>query len=338
MRKRALGNTGLMVSEIGFGGIPIQRVTKETTKLVLDECLNQGINFIDTARGYTISESLIGYSIKDTRDSWIIATKSMARDYDSMKNDIEISLRELKTDFIDLYQCHFVKTKDQLDQIMSEDGAFRALQEAKNEGKIGHIGITSHHSEIIDMALKLDAFETIQFPYNIVETQGIELFKEAHGKGVGVIIMKPIAGGAISNGELSVKYILNNPHVTSAIPGMESIEVVNKNALIGKSDLKLTEDELKEISDIKDELSGGFCRRCGYCLPCVKGIDIPTQFVFEGYLVRYNLKDWAIDRYDSQVLKADDCIHCKKCEDKCPYNLPISDMMTRVSNNFKTMR
>lgn len=338
MRKRALGNTGLMVSEIGFGGIPIQRVTKETTKEVLEECLRQGVNFIDTARGYTISESLIGYSIKECRDSWILATKSMARDYESMKKDIEISLRELATDHIDLYQCHFVKTEGQLDQIMSEDGAFRALKEAKEEGKIGHIGITSHHSEIIDMALKLDSFETIQFPYNIVETQGVDLFEIAHSKGVGVIVMKPIAGGAIENGELSVKYILNNPNITTAIPGMESIAVVQRNAVIGKSDLMLSDDELKEILEIKEELSGGFCRRCGYCLPCVKGIDIPTQFVFEGYLVRYNLKDWAIDRYDSQALKADDCIHCKKCESKCPYNLPISDMMTRVSNNFKTLR
>lgn len=339
MRKRILGRTGLEVSEIGFGGIPIQRVDEKTTKDVILECRKQKINFIDTARGYTVSEELIGNALEGMREDFIIATKSMARDYEAMKRDIEISLKNLRTDYIDLYQFHFVKSIEEVEKIMSDDGAYKALLEAKNAGKIGHIGITSHNADILENALEnYDQFETIQFPYNPVESQGEKLFEKAHEKNIGVIVMKPIAGGAIDNGELSLKYILNNKNVTIAIPGMESVEKVQKNSAIGYNSIDLSRDELEELEKIKADLSGGFCRRCGYCLPCVKGIDIPAQFIVEGYLMRYNLPEWASKRYEGFEIKADDCIECGVCEDRCPYNLNIRTMLKRVAKNFKEYR
>lgn len=334
MRKRILGRTGLEVTEVGFGGIPIQRVDHTATKVLLDASLASGMNFIDSARGYTVSEALIGEAIEGKRDQWILATKSTARDYENMKADVEISLKNLKTNYIDLYQFHFVKEVAQLEMILSENGAYRALEEAKAAGKIGHIGITSHSADILKLALEKDCFDTIQFPYNPVETQGEGVFELAKEKNVGVIIMKPIAGGAIDQGEVSIKYILNNPNVTVAIPGMDALEQIEKNTKVAKNSLELSQEELEIIKGIKEELDGGFCRRCNYCAPCSQGIDIPLQFVVEGYLTRYNLQDWANDRYNSLDIKADDCIQCGVCETRCPYDLPIGEMMKRVSKNF----
>lgn len=334
MRKRVLGRTGLEVSEVGFGGIPIQRVGEAMTQQLLDASLEAGINFIDSARGYTVSEALIGKALEGKRDKWIIATKSTSRDYEGMKADVEISLKNLRTDYIDLYQFHFVKTEEQLDLILSESGGMKALLEAKEAGKIGHIGITSHSADVLKIALEKDCFETIQFPYNPVETQGEGIFELAKEKNVGVILMKPIAGGAIQKGEVSIKYVLNNPNVTVAIPGMDSLEQVEKNTRVAKEPLSLSQSELEVIKAIKEELDGGFCRRCNYCSPCTQGIDIPLQFVVEGYLTRYNLKDWANERYSGLETRAEDCVQCGACESRCPYDLPIGQMMQRVSKNF----
>jgi len=263
----------------------------------------------------------------------------MVRDYEGMKKDIEISLNNLKTDYIDLYQFHFVKTIEDLHKIMSDDGAYKALLEAKEAGKIGHIGITSHSADILEKAITdYDVFETIQFPYNPVENQGENLFEKAHKKNIGIIVMKPIAGGAIDNGELSIKYILNNKNITIAIPGMESVEKVQKNSAVGSNSIELSREELNELEKIREDLSGGFCRRCGYCMPCVKGIDIPAQFIIEGYLMRYNLPEWASKRYEALEIKADDCIECGVCEERCPYNLNIRSMLKRVSKNFREYR
>ena len=187
---KSLGNTNMIIKEVGFGGIPIQRITQEETNKVVEELVNQGINFIDTARGYTVSEEYIGNAIEGIREKFYIATKSMSRNYEDMKRDIDISLKNLKTDYIDLYQIHNLKVEE-YHTIFNDDKAYRALLEAKNEGKIKHIGITSHSLETISKAVEGGKFETIQFPYNIVEDQADEVFKRAYEKGIGTITMKP---------------------------------------------------------------------------------------------------------------------------------------------------
>lgn len=334
METRILGRTNLKVTVIGVGGIPIQKVTQEETNKMFEEVCNQGINFIDTARGYGVSEEYIGNALIGIRDKFVIATKSTERTYEKMKDDIEVSLKNLKTDYIDLYQLHFIKDLDVYKQVMSKNGAYRALVEAKELGKIKHIGITAHKKEVIELALKEDLFETIQFPYNPIENQGEYLFEIAKRKNVGVIIMKPIAGGAFENGEISIKYILNNKNITSVIPGMENVDLVKRNAKVGKNDYALSEIEKKELKDTIDRLGETFCRRCGYCEPCEAGISIPTQFILEGYLLRYNLKKWATDRYNSLDKTAKDCTECGVCLTRCPYNLPIPEMMRKVAKSF----
>ena len=334
MKKRKLGSTGLEVSIIGFGGIPLQRLKEAEALEVVKYAINQGINFIDTARGYTVSEGYIGKAIEASRDQLILATKSPVRDYEGMKEALEESFKDLKTDYIDLYQFHFVRYKADLEKIMSEDGAYKALSEAKAAGKIGHIGITGHSADLMLEAINLEKFETIQFPFNIVEDQGTELFKRAKELNMGTIVMKPIAGGAISEGELSLKYILNKEFIDAAIPGMDTKEIIDKNINVGKNLTPLSIDEFNKIDAIAKTLGEDFCRRCGYCLPCPQGIDIPTQFIFEAYLNKYQIPDWANERYASLSVNASDCIECGQCENKCPYNLPIIDMLKKVDQAF----
>lgn len=326
---KSLGNTNMIIKEVGFGGIPIQRITQEETNKVVEELANQGINFIDTARGYTVSEEYIGNAIEGRREKFYIATKSMSRNYEDMKKDIDISLKNLKTDYIDLYQIHNLKVEE-YDTIFNDDKAYRALLEAKKEGKIKHIGITSHSLETISKAVEGGKFETIQFPYNIVEDQADEVFKRAYEKGIGTITMKPLAGGAIDNGPLAIKYILSKEYIDVAIPGMNTIEQVKENISV-ISDKKLTHEDKLSIEKIRKNLNGNFCRRCEYCLPCPKNINIPQNFLLEGYYTRYNLKEWALERYESLGdAKASKCIECGICEEKCPYNLPIRSMLKNV--------
>ena len=334
MEKRILCSTELEVSIIGLGGIPLQRLKEDDAIQVVKYAIDQGINFIDTARGYSVSEEFIGKAIEDSRDQLILATKSPARDYEGMKKALEESFKNLKTNYIDLYQFHFVRYKKDLEKIMSENGAYKALTEAKASGKIGHIGITGHSADLMLEAINLEKFETIQFPFNIIEDQGTELFNRAKELNMGTIVMKPIAGGAITEGELSLKYILNKIFIDSAMPGIDTKEIIDKNVAIGNNLTALSIDEFNKIDSISQKLGENFCRRCGYCLPCPQGIDIPTQFIFEAYLNKYQIPQWANDRYASLSVDAGDCIQCGQCEDKCPYNLPIIEMLKKVDQAF----
>lgn len=328
-----LGRTGLKISRLGFGGIPIQRIDEAQAKQLLDAVRAAGINFIDTARGYTVSEELIGAAIEGHRDEFVLATKSMARDKASMARDIEISLKNLRTDHIDLYQIHNCPP-DQLEQVCGEDGALAALLEAKAAGKIGHIGITAHSSETFAKALELDWVETVMFPYSIVETQGEELMAKAKEKNIGFIDMKPMAGGAIEDPDLAIRYICANPNVGVVIPGMYSVEEVAQNVSAAENVDPFTAEETAAIEKIRRELGTTFCRRCGYCAPCSVGINIPNMFVFHGYLSRYGLQDWAKDRYAAMPAKAGNCVECGICETRCPYQLPIREMLKKVAEDF----
>lgn len=334
MLKRTLGSTGLEVSIIGFGGIPIQRITKDEAVAMIIEAEKQGINFIDTARGYTVSEEFIGQALEGRRDKWIIASKTMARTYKEMKEEIEISLKNLKTNYIDLYQCHNVSKPDQYETLMSDQGALIALKEAKAAGKIGHIGFTSHSVDILMKAIESDEFETIQFPFNPIESQGVKAFERAIEKNMGTIVMKPIAGGAFTNPTLSLKYVLNKEFITVAIPGMDSLDQVVENADVGRNLTPLTDDEKLVIAEVVNELGTTFCRRCGYCLPCPQNIDIPLQFIFHGYYTRYNMPDWAQGRFEKLEYSAKDCVECGICETRCPYDLPIREMLKDVNRTF----
>ena len=328
-----LGKTGLFVSRVGFGGIPIQRISSEECTKLFDSVVAHGINYIDTARAYTVSEAYLGEALRGRREQFILATKSMARSREDMARDIETSLNNLQTDYIDLYQIHN-PNMTQLDTVLAPGGAMEALQEAKAAGKIGHIGLTAHSPSVFERALELDEIETIMFPYNVVERQGEELIARCQEKNVGFIAMKPMAGGAIEDATLAMRYIVSNPAATIVIPGMYCEGEVEQNVAAAQNTAPLSEEERAAADAVLATLGEHFCRRCNYCAPCAVGISIPNVFLFEGYLSRYGLEDWARERYATLSVKASACIGCGACEDRCPYHLPIRQMLKESAEKF----
>ena len=328
-----LGKTGLQVSRMGFGGIPIQRIGPEEAKTLIDAVEAAGVNFIDTARAYTNSEELLGQALEGRREKFILATKAMSRDKEGMEKDIETSLKNLRTDYIDLYQMHNI-TVQQLEQVCAPGGALEALMEAKAAGKVRHIGITAHIPESFRAALELDWVETVMFPYNIVESQGAELMEQARAKNIGFINMKSLAGGAIEDAHLALRFAASNPNVTVVLPGMYTPEEVAQNAAAIADASPLTAEELARAEEVRRQLGTNFCRRCNYCAPCTVGISISQTFLFQGYLSRYGLADWAKARYGALSVKAGECVECGACEERCPYQLPIRDMLKKVAEDF----
>ena len=333
MEYRILGKTGLKISRLGFGGIPIQRIDAEGTKALMHRMKAAGINYIDTARGYTVSEEYLGYALEGIREHFVIATKSMARTKEAMAADIDISLKNLRTDYIDLYQVHNA-TPEQLQQVMAPGGALEALQEAKAAGKIGHIGLTAHSLETFKLALDLDWVETFMFPYNIVETQAEKLIAECAKRNIGFVDMKPLAGGAIEDATLALRYICANDAVTVVIPGMAEEKELEQNLAAVNNTTPITAEEKAAFLEVRNQLGTNFCRRCNYCQPCAAGINISGCFLFDGYLSRYGLGEWAKGRYNAMGKHASDCIGCGACESRCPYNLPIREMLKKVASHF----
>ncbi len=329
-----LGKTGLRVSCMGFGGIPIQKVDASVTHALMERLAQRGVNYIDTARGYTVSEQFLGEALEGgLREKFVIATKSMSRTKEDMARDIDISLKNLRTDYIDLYQIHNPSLAE-LEQVLAPGGALEALMEAKAAGKIRHLGLTAHMAAVFERALELDWVETVMFPYNIVETQGEELMAKCREKNVGFICMKPMAGGALEDARLALRFIRQNENVSVVIPGMYDIREIDENLAAVEDTSALTEEELLKIQTIRRELGTQFCRRCNYCQPCTAGISISGIFVLEGYLQRYGLGDWAQKRYDALNKKAGDCVGCGACEKRCPYQLPIRQMLARCKQEF----
>ena len=329
-----LGKTGLRVSRMGFGGIPIQKVDASVTHALMERLAQRGVNYIDTARGYTVSEQFLGEVLEGgLREKFVIATKSMACTKEAMARDIDISLKNLRTDYINLYQIHNPSMAE-LEQVLAPGGALEALMEAKAAGKIRHLGLTAHMAAVFERALELDWVETVMFPYNIVETQGEELMAKCREKNVGFICMKPMAGGALEDARLALRFIRQNENVSVVIPGMYDIREIDENLSAMEDISALTSDELAKIETIRKELGTQFCRRCNYCQPCTAGISISGIFVLEGYLRRYGLGDWAQKRYDALNKKAGDCVGCGACEKSCPYQLPIRQMLARCKQEF----
>lgn len=333
MKYLELGKTGLRVSRMGFGGIPIQQSSQEDVTRLIAHLHKNGINFIDSARGYTISEERIGVALQGIREDFILATKSMARSFEEMERDIQTSLKNFQTDVIDLYQIHNPSMAD-LEKVCGPDGALEALLLAKEQGHVRHLGLTAHSLEVFEHALTLDWVETIMFPYNIVETQAEELIQRCKEKKIGFICMKPLAGGAIEDATIALRFISQNAGVSVLIPGVYKEEEANQNQKAIEDESSLTQKEEEQIVKIRQELGTNFCRRCNYCQPCPQKINISGCFLFEGYLSRYGLEQWAIDRYQAMPVKASACVKCGLCESRCPYQLPIRNMLENCVQKF----
>jgi uncharacterized protein len=329
MEKMRLGKTNLMCSRVGFGGIPIQRVGEEEAISIVKHCLDMGINFIDTATNYTTSEERIGKAIKGyRREDIIIATKSHLRPPDGLRKDLEQSLRRMEIDYIDLYQFHDVRDGEDTDLVMKPGGTLDAVKQAQKEGLVRHIGVCAHRMQAAIPLAKTGEFEVMQFPFNYITDEAKdELIPLCRKMDIGFLVMKPLAGGVLPNAVLGFKFLLQYPDILP-IPGIQSIAEIDEIVAIEKSS-QLTADELEEIEHLRKELGKQFCRRCDYCQPCPVDINIsdimysntlwkrqPWQKIFTGFFGR-------------QLDQASDCIDCRECETRCPFDLPIREIMVR---------
>lgn len=331
-----LGRTGLRVNAIGFGGIPIQRVSEEKAIRVVRRCYELGINYFDTARGYTTSEERIGKALQGVRDEVILATKSHARTKKELLENLEMSLANLRTDHIDVYQLHNVSSEEAWGKITSPDGALEGLYEARDAGRAKHIGVTSHSPELLTKIVEEEIFETAMIPFNYLATEPEKrLLPLCRRKGVGTVIMKPFGGGAFSDANTALKYVLANKAVDIVIPGMMSEAEVEENVRVGGEDLALTDLELKVIEGDRVRLGNQFCRSCDYCQPCPQGI--PISFVLRaeaGMLRRMGWTEGIIRQTREAEPKVATCLKCGICESRCPYKLPIKELLPQKMSSL----
>lgn len=327
METTQLGRTGLTVSRVGFGGIPIQRLNENDSIKVVQSALDHGCTLVDTARVYTDSEEKIGRALDGRDERPVLVSKTYSRDAQGAKDDVDISRRNLGMGCIDVYLTHNIGSQEELDEVLAPEGAVAGLWEKREEGVIDHLGISSHKPDVLQAALDRDVFSVIEVPFSAIETESRDVLERARGEGVGTIVMKPLAGGALDQATAALKFVLEHP-VDCVIPGMQTIEEVEENCAVSGA---LTDVERERLMAQANEWGDRFCRRCEYCLPvCPNDINITKILLFATYADRYGLTEWARERYDAMSVHADECDDCGLCEQRCPYDLPVREMLAEA--------
>jgi len=330
MEKITLGRTGLTVTKMALGGIPLSTVmsgnTEEEIEKVITAALDAGINLIDTSRVYLDSETNIGKVLEKRKGICSLATKTFNRGYDEILSDIEDSLKELKVDRVEIYQAHEVKKED-IPLLLKKGGGLDAFKKAKERGLIRFIGVTSHHLDCLIELMKTREFDTVMFPYNVVERDAEkELIPLARKMNMGTLVMKPLAGGALRHIESAFRFLHTYP-VDVILTGMSSVSELQENLAIMERARPLSPDELKRFEEEVAPLGKMFCRRCGYCLPCPNDIRIPEmiQMLYQSMqgLSYEEIPERRKKMGQALLIWYEACDECGECEKKCPYQLPI---------------
>jgi hypothetical protein len=326
MRYLPLGRTGLIVSEVGFGGIPIIRLDPDAAVAVLRRAFDRGITLFDTANAYRDSEEKIGSALGKERAKCVLATKTIRRDAGGALAQLENSLRMLQTDYIDIYQLHQIAQEKDWAIVTAPGGAMEAVLKAKEQGKIKYIGVTSHNLAMAVKLVRTDMFSTIQFPFNFIEEAAKEeLHVAARALGMGILAMKPFAGGMIDNAGIAFKFLRQHPDCI-ALPGLDSPERVDEVVSFYQQPNKVTKKDIKLMERYRLELGKQFCRRCEYCQPCPQGVQITSAMAYRVIASRMSSKV-AVEfaRIPMESVKL--CTECRECVDRCPYDLPIPDIL-----------
>ena len=340
MHKRILGRTGWPVSVIGFGAIKLPRIGTKECERLLNRALDRGINFVDTADCYGDSEEKIGQALKKRRKEFYLSTKVDERDGPGVRAKLERCLRRLQTDWIDLLFFHDVRGSE-YEKIFNA-GGLEELEKARKEGKISQIGISVHGSlSMMQRVIESGAFSVLMVAYSAIDEDRLtaDLLPMAAAQGVGLIAMKPLAGGRLaqissrtwetsffkgeSPAQIALRYVLSNPHIHCAIPGMTALDELEENVRVGKSRRELSPEEIRRFMEKAGDAGKGFCRNCGYCLPCPEGVPIADIFRYESYFLHYGLDGWAKAQYAALSTNARVCSECLQCLDRCPYGVPI---------------
>lgn len=330
-----LGKTGIRVSKNGFGALPIQRVAKADAVYLLQKAFYNGINYFDTARAYSDSEEKMGAAFEYTRDRIVISTKTAAQTADGFWKDLEESLRQLKTDYIDIYQFHnpafCPKPGD-------ESGLYDAALKAKEQGKIRHIGITNHRIAVAREAIESGLYETMQFPFSYLAAEpDLEIVEMCRKADMGFIAMKALSGGLINHSDLAYAYMAQ-PQFDHVAPiwGIQRESELDEFLSYQVCPPELDQDRLAQIEADRAELTGDFCRGCGYCMPCPAGIEINNCARMSLLLRRSPSDGWLTEEWQEKMKKIEGCLHCGQCMKKCPYSLNTPELLAKNYEDYKT--
>ncbi len=360
MEKRPFGKTGLKTSLLGFGGFHLCEIPFSEAEYLLNNYLDAGGNYIETAPSYGNGESeiKIGKAVSHRRSEYILVTKAHARDEAGCWSSIEQSLMNLKTDYLDVLLMHAVGTMEDLDLILGENGAIKAAEKAKAQGKVKHIGLSMHgQADVLIEALKRYDFEAVMTTVNYFddcnfpEIQKV-LLPLANEKEVGVILMKALADGYLwKSSEVAFRYALDQP-VSVVVAGINTRAMLEMDLAYVENHQKMSDEEVEELLLSAPELGKYVCRQCGLCMPCPQGIDITGHFLLEGlfdrqmgdgnvadsgqYALKERLKHWfqgasrAKEAYKEIPVKVSACNNCGECSAKCPYGIDIPAKLRNI--------
>lgn len=333
MRSVTLGKTNLVVGKNGFGALPIQRISKKEAVYLLQKAFYHGINYFDTARAYSDSEEKLGEAFSCIRERLIISTKTAASTAEEFWKDLEESLRKLRTDYIDLYQFHNPAV---CPKPGDGSGLYEAMEAAKAQGKIRHIGITNHRLKVAWDAIESGLYETLQFPFSYLASEKeLELVAACKERNMGFIAMKGLAGGLIHDSALAYAFMAEYDGV-EPIWGVQRESELDEFLSYQDQEPVLTEERKQMIEQEKKDLSGDFCRGCGYCMPCPAGIEINNCARMSLMLRRAPEEAWLTAEWQEKMKKIENCLHCGKCKEKCPYGLDTPTLLQKNYEDYQT--
>ncbi|MBC7234559.1 MAG: aldo/keto reductase [Chloroflexi bacterium] len=335
MQTLRLGRTNLMVTAVGFGGIPIQRLNEEDAVAVVRHSLDLGINWIDTAHGYTTSEERIGRAIAGRNPRPILCTKSHGLTAEAYAQEVEQSFQRLGVNYIDVYQFHGVSKAEQFDKITAPNGPLDVARRLRDEGRIGHIGVTSHNLDVAIELVQSDLFETLMFPFNFITREPAErLIPLCRQHDVGFIAMKPMGGGLLEDATLAFKWLRRFPDVVPLV-GIQALAEIDEIMRIMEGPAELSAEEEARIEAIRQELGTRFCRSCDYCQPCSVGIHISSVMRLRSAAKRFPAERFYGQQTQQMVALVEECIDCGKCEERCPYELEIRQTLRENAEWYK---
>jgi uncharacterized protein len=328
MQYHLLGKTALEISEVGFGAIPIIRLSFIEAERVLRRALERGINFYDTAHLYVDSEEKIGRAFAGRRQEVILASKTMKRDRQGALEDLELSLRRLGTDYLDLYQLHQVSQESDWDTLTGPDGALEFLTQARKAGQIRHLGITSHSLEMAVRLVQTGLFSTVQFPFNFVEMAAAQtLHPLARQQHIGILAMKPFCGGLVEDARVAFAYLRQFPDVIP-LAGCDSVARLDQVADLYAEEPQVTPEDLAAMDRYRAELGDLFCRRCEYCQPCPQGVMVTSAMLYG--IVAHRMGPAKAAAFAAKTMESVRlCEECGECASRCPYHLPIPETLKK---------
>jgi len=326
MEKVRLGKTNLIVEKLGWGGIPIQRVGEREAVSVIQAVIEMGVELLDTARAYTNSEHRVGLALQKTDRPVILSSKSPIKTA-KIYSDVQESLKQMKVKKVNIYHLHNVSTFEDYERVLAPGGAYEGLKRARDEGLIDHIGLTSHSLNVLEKAIVDGHFEVIMTCYSFLEPEAAKkVFPLAKEKDVGVLAMKPYSGGVIEEAGPALRFSLSTPNIVP-IPGSETLEMARENWKIFTEGYSLTEKDKERIEVLKKEFDRQFCRRCDYCQPCTEKINIQFIVGLKSVVKRFGPHAQEIGWMKDLIEKARNCSECGECLPRCPYQLPIPNLI-----------